>query len=59
MIKIGQFGFPLGAGADRFSCQASGLGLIFQKERCDDIVTQHLARQARQHARVEFVLADR
>nr|WP_254784768.1 hypothetical protein [Sphingomonas sp. OK281] len=59
MIEIGQFGFPLGAGADGFSGQGPGLCLVFREERCNDIVTQHLARQACQHACVEFVLADR
>ncbi|WP_240663701.1 hypothetical protein [Sphingomonas sp. UV9] len=59
MIEIGQFGFPLGAGVEGFRRQAPGLCLIFQKERCNDIVTQHLACEARQDACVEFVLADR
>ncbi|KQM72874.1 hypothetical protein ASE72_19315 [Sphingomonas sp. Leaf20] len=59
MIEIGQFGFPLGAGVEGFRRQATGLCLVFAEERCDNIVTQHLAREARQHACVEFVLADR
>ncbi len=42
VIEIGQFGFPLGAGADRFRRQSTRLCLIFQQERCNNVVTQHL-----------------
>ncbi len=45
---------PARASGDRFSRQATGFCLIFRNERCYNVITQHLARQAYKHVERYF-----